>query len=105
MPGPSRPGVTRGSRRILWSKDALEAVVDSWERSFDAANQGTVAFNRKLIEIAQRNINCNFDPAKSLAGAKNFAKVMELQAAYWWKQLSTITAQAEEREPSRIGRR
>ena len=78
------------------SKDAFEGVVDSWERSYDAANQGTVAFNRKLIEIAQRNINSGFDLAKSLATAKNFAEIMELQAAYWRKQLGTLAAQAEE---------
>jgi hypothetical protein len=71
MPGPSRHSVTCGSLKILCGR----------ERSFHAVNQGTVAFNRKLIEIAQRNINSSFDLAKSLAGAKNFAEVMELQAA------------------------
>jgi phasin len=78
------------------SKGALEAVVDSWERSFDAANQGAVRLNRKIIEIAQQNINSSFDLAKNLAGAKNFAEAMELQAAYWRKLLSTFAAQAEE---------
>jgi phasin len=77
-------------------KDALEAVFESWERSFDAANQGAVALNRKVIDIAQRNINSSFDLAKSLAGAKNLAEAMELQSTYWRKQLDTLTAQAEE---------
>jgi phasin len=78
------------------SKDALEGVVQSWERSFDATNQGAVALNRKIIDIAQRNINSGFDLAKSLAGAKNLAEAMELQADYWRKQLDTVAAQAEE---------
>ena len=78
------------------SKNALEAVLESWERSFDAAGQGAVALNRKVIDIAQRNINSSFDLAKSLAGAKNLAEAMELQAAYWRKQLGALTAQAEE---------
>ena len=47
------------------SKDALEGVVQSWERSFDATNQGAVALNRKIIDIAQRNINSGFDLVKS----------------------------------------
>ena len=47
------------------SKDALEGVLQSWERSFDATNQGAVALNRKIIDIAQRNINSGFDLAKS----------------------------------------
>ena len=78
------------------SKDALEGVVQSWERSFDATNQGAVALNRKIIDIAQRNINSGFDLAKGLAGAKNLAEAMELQADYWRKHLDTLAAQAEE---------
>ena len=78
------------------SKDALETALDSWEKSFDAANQGAVALNRKIIDITQRNINSGFDIAKSLAGAKNLAEATELQAAYWRKQVGALTAQAEE---------
>jgi phasin len=78
------------------SKDALEAVLVSWERSFDAAGQGAAALNRKVIDVAQRNINSGFDLAKSLAGAKNLAEALELQAAYWRKQFGVLTAQAEE---------
>ena len=78
------------------SKDALEAVLVSCERSFDAAGQGAVALNRKVIDIAQRNINSGFDLAKSLAGAKSLAEALELQAAYWRKQFGALTAQAEE---------
>ena len=78
------------------SKDALEAQLESWERSFDAVGQGAVALNRKVIDIAQRNINSSFDLAKSLAGAKNLAEAMELQGAYWRKQLDALAAQAEE---------
>ena len=78
------------------SKDALESVLVSWERSFDAAGLGAVALNRKVIDIAQRNINSSFDLAKSLAGTKNLAEVLELQAAFWRKQLGELSAQAEE---------
>ena len=78
------------------SKDALEGVLDSWERSFGAAGQGAAALNRKVIDIAQRNINSGFDLAKSLAGARSLAEIMELQAAYWRKQFDTLGAQAEE---------
>ena len=40
--------------------------------------------------------NSGFDLAKSLAGAKNLAEIVQLQAAYWQKQFSALTAQAEE---------
>jgi len=78
------------------SKDALDASVATLERTFDAAGQGAVAFNRKLIDIAQRNVNSGFDLAKSLAGAKNLSEMVEFQAAYWQKLLGALTSQAEE---------
>lgn len=78
------------------SKEALDASVATFERSIDAAGQGAVAFNRKVVDIAQRNLNSVFDLAKSLAGAKNLADIVELQAAYWQKQFSALTVQAEE---------
>lgn len=78
------------------SKDAFDTSVSTLERTFDAAGQGVAAFNRKIVDIAQRNVNAAFDLAKSLAGAKNLAEIVELQAAYWRKQFSALTAQAEE---------
>ena len=78
------------------SKDALDASVATVERTLDAAGQGAVAFNRKIIDIAQRNVNSGFDLAKSLAGAKNLSEIVELQTAHWRKQFDALTAQAEE---------
>jgi hypothetical protein len=65
-------------------------------RSFDSLGQGAAARNRKIVEIAHRNVNSGFDLAKSLATAKNLAEVVELRAIYWRKQLSALAAQAEE---------
>ena len=78
------------------SKDALDASITTFERTFDAAGQGAAAFNRKIVEIAKRNANSVFDLAKSLAGAKKLTDIVELQAAYWRKQFDVLTAQAEE---------
>ena len=57
--------VTQTREAYEKGKDALEEAVDALERSFDAAGQGATAFNRKLIDIAQRNLNSGFDLAKS----------------------------------------
>ena len=72
------------------SKDALDASIVTFERTFDAAGQGAAAFNRKIIDIAQRNVDASFDLATSLAGAKNLAEIVKLQAAHWRKQLRCI---------------
>ena len=81
------------------SKGAFEVSQVTFEKSFDAAGQSAAAFNRKIIDIAQQNLNylnsC-FDLAKSLAGGKNLSEKAELQAVYLQKQFSALTAQAEE---------
>ena len=78
------------------SKEALQAVLASWQKSFGAANQGAAALNFKIMDIAERNISTGFDLAMSLAGAKNASEAMELQSAYWRTQLSRLQTQAEE---------
>ena len=78
------------------SLDAFDASVTTFERSFDAAGQSVTAFNRKIIDITRRNVDASFDLATSLAGAKNLADIVELQAAFWRKQFGVLTAQAEE---------
>jgi phasin len=78
------------------AKVTLEAGLRAVERSYDAAGQAAAALNRKIIDIAQRNINSGFDLAKDLATARNLAEIVELQGAYWRKQFETLLAQAEE---------
>src|SRR5262249_17491676 len=78
------------------SKDALETTLETVDRSYDALGQGARALNRKIIEIAQRNISSGFDLAKSLATAKTLAEIVELRATYWREQFTLLAAQAEE---------
>jgi phasin len=78
------------------SSGAFDASVAAFEKTFDAAGQGAAAFNRKIIDISRRNLNSVFELATSLAGAKNLADIVELQTDHWRKQISVLTAQAEE---------
>ena len=78
------------------SLDAFDTSLMTLERTFDAAGQGAIAFNRKIVDIARRNVSASFDLAASLAGAKNLADIVELQSAFWRKQFGVLTAQAEE---------
>jgi len=77
------------------SKHSLEVALETLERSFDAVSQGATALNRRVMDIAQRNIDSGFDLAKALAGASNLAEMVELQAAYWRKQFDILGAQVE----------
>jgi phasin len=78
------------------SKDAFDKILESWEKTFDAAGQGAVAINRKMIDITQRNIHSSFEFAKNLIGAKTMAEMMALHSSYWQRQLGTLRAQADE---------
>ena len=55
-----------------------------------------MALNRKIIDIAERNIGGRFDLATNLAGAKTITEAMEVQVAYWRKQFGELKMQAEE---------
>lgn len=76
--------------------DAFDTSVATFEMSFEAAGQSAIAFNRKIVDVARRNVDEGFDLATSLAGAKNLADIVSLQADFWRKQISVLTAQAEE---------
>ena len=83
------------------SKLALQSVLESWQKSFGAVGQGAVAINRKIIDIAERNIDSSFGLATGLCRAKNVGEVMELQAAYWRKLLGDAQpSSSRQRRPS-----
>ena len=84
--------VTQAREVYERSKNTLHAVLESLDKSCE----GAVALNRKIIDIAERNVTAGFDLAMSLAGAKNLAEVMNLQADYWRRQFGNLSAQAEE---------
>ena len=74
------------------SKNTLQAVLESWQKSFGAAGEGAATLNRRFIDLAESNINSGFDLATGLAGARSLAEVMELQATYWRKLFSELQA-------------
>jgi hypothetical protein len=65
------------------SKNTLQAVLESWQKSFGSAGQNAIALSRRMFDAAGRNMDNGFDFAIGLAGARNLGEVMELQAAYW----------------------
>ena len=96
--GPNQPGGVRFWLAVLTITPQYRRA--TLERTFNSncphLRQGSAALNRKIIEIAHRNVSSGFDLARRLATAKNIAEVVELRAIYWRKQLSILAAQAEE---------
>lgn len=88
--------VTQSREAYETAKGSVEETIGAMEKSIDKAGQGAAKFNRKVIDITQANVNSGFDLAKNIAGAKNVAEIMELQADFARRQFETFTAQAEE---------
>ena len=65
--------------------------------NFGAAAGQVGALNRKLIDIAKRNISASFDLAAGLARAKNFAEIMEVQSAYWRRLSGALLLSTDEK--------
>ena len=84
------------------SKDALDASIVLFEKTFDAAGQGAAVFNRKIIDLGRRNVNSVFDLAKSLARARNLSDIVQVQAAYWQKQNSQCADHSSRRSPCAV---
>jgi hypothetical protein len=69
------------------SKDAFDASLTTFERSFDAAGQGAAAFNRKIVDLARRNVDTSFDLVESLVGAKDLIEGLSFPA---YRRVSTM---------------
>ena len=79
------------------SKDAFDKILESWEKTFDAAGQGAVAINRKMIDITQRMIPLtHFFYYVFWPMLLSMAEMMALHSSYWQRQLGTLRAQADE---------
>ena len=74
----------------------VERAVDSLEKSLKAAVPAAVAVNRKLVDIAQANMNSGLELARDLANAKSPMEMMRLQMTYWHENMSVFGAQAQE---------
>jgi Phasin protein len=78
------------------SSGTLEAAAQVMEKSLDVASRTAAALNRKIIAIAEKNLDSGFDLARSVSGARRFSDIVELQAAYWRKQYDALNTQVEE---------
>lgn len=74
----------------------LSAAFESIERSFKAAGLGTVAVNRKIIDIARTNIASSFDLARELAGARTPLEAARLNMAFFDERMRALATQAQE---------
>jgi hypothetical protein len=93
---PEPPPLAVKNKKLESPVHLLETAVDTFERSFKAAGQGTIEVNRKLIDFTRANVSSGFDFAMSLASASSPAHLMQLQMSYWDERMKVLARQAEE---------
>jgi hypothetical protein len=76
--------------------DSVESAVDTLEKSLKAAMPVARKVNRKLVDIAQANMNSGLELARDLAGAKSPMEMMRLGMNYWHEHMGVFEAQAQE---------
>ncbi len=75
---------------------SVESAVDTFEKSLKAAIPVARKVNRKLVDIAQANMNSGLELARDLAGAKSPMEMMRLGMNYWHEHMGVFEAQAQE---------
>ncbi|HSD92425.1 MAG TPA: phasin family protein, partial [Methyloceanibacter sp.] len=92
-PAMSKPVVSKAPEA---PQHPVENAVETLERSFKAAGEGTVAVNCKLLDFARANVNSSLDHVRDLAAAKSPVRILRLQIEYWHDCLETFANQAQE---------
>ncbi|MGI8725818.1 MAG: phasin family protein [Methyloceanibacter sp.] len=60
----------------------LESTVEGFQHPLQAASKGAVQVNRKLLDIAQENVNSSLELARDMVGATTPFEVMRLQMSW-----------------------
>jgi hypothetical protein len=90
------PAVPKPALKPSAPRHLLGGAVDTFQRTFEAAGQGTVAVNCKLLDFARTNVNSSLDYVKDLAAARSPVRVMRLQMEYWHDCFETFVSQTQE---------
>lgn len=71
-------------------------TADTFEKSLKAAVPAAAAFNHKLVDIAQTNMNAGMALVRDLVGAKSPWEMMLLGMTHWHDNMGLLTAQTRE---------
>lgn len=94
-PEPVRVNAVKPEEKLA-AAGALDGAVDTLEKSLKAAMPAAVAVNRKLVDIAQTNMNSSFELARDLAGVCTPMEALRLHLNYWHDNAGVFQSQAQE---------
>jgi phasin len=89
-----------GTKQAKETYDKISAATtdaaDLIKNSYSTAVEGVHAYNNKLIEFANANINTTFDFVQKLSGVNSPSAFVELSTEYARKQFETLTEQTKQ---------
>src|SRR2546421_1296873 len=81
--------------KIEKTKTTAQEATKMVEHSYVTASKGAVDFNRKLIDVAQENMNVAFDFARQVPEVKSPSEFLEFSASHARKQFENLTRQTQ----------
>lgn len=75
---------------------ALESTVEGFQHALQAASKGAVQVNRKLLDIAQENVNSSLELARDMVGATTPFEVMRLQMSWLTACVEALESHAKD---------
>ena len=87
-----------GTRKTVERKvtDAAREAAGRAEASYSNAAHGALEYQRKVLEIAQANVDATFEYAHELTEVRSIPELVELSTAHARKQFEAMTAQTNE---------
>ncbi|MEP9351166.1 phasin [Xanthobacter sp. KR7-225] len=77
-------------------KSSAEQVNAAFEDTCTTASKGVAAFNVKMLEALQTNVNSSFDYFNALLASKTLAEAVEISTSHARKQFETVSSQAKD---------
>jgi phasin family protein len=92
---------TGGARKFaeestVQAKRTFEKASAAGEEAYSRVAQGTIDFHRKVLEIAQANVDAAFDCAQELVGVTSPSQFIEVATKHARQQVQSMTEQNRE---------
>ena len=89
-------GVEQSKEIYAKVKDVTEDAQKAIEETFESSKAHGTNLSLKAIEAARTNVEAGFTQLEAVAKAKTISEIVELQSAYWGKQMEVFADQAKD---------
>lgn len=89
-------GVEQSKEIYAKVKDVTEDAQKAIEETFESSKAHGTNLSLKAIDAARTNVEAGFAQLEAVTKAKTISEIVELQSAYWSKQMEVFADQAKD---------